>query len=149
MASRAMLSLVEGASDRRRADRVRLLLSARLVTTFDEYAVTLRDISMTGAMVEAVRLPAIGVDVLLKRGELEIFSTIMWVQDRRAGLEFETPLAVEDFATKFARTAWAPSIPAPLSVGRPSPLAEVPMSDEDWAAVTAWAVPVGRDAHRR
>lgn len=147
MASRAMLGLVDDAGNRRGADRVRLLLSARLVTTCDEFAVTLRDISTSGAMVEAARLPGCGVDVLLKRGELEIFSTIMWVQDRRAGLEFETPLGVEEFVTKFARTAWAPRIPVPIPMTRPT-LAPEPMSDEDWAVARAWGFPVGRDAYR-
>lgn len=147
MASRAMLGLVDDAASRRSADRVRLLLSARLVTTMDEYAVTLRDISMTGAMVEAARLPASGVDVLLTRGELEIFSTIVWVDKRRAGLEFETPLAVEDFVVKFARTTWARQVAVPIPVSRPT-LAPVPMTDEDWAAARAWAVPVGRDIYR-
>lgn len=148
MASRAMLSLVEGAPDRRSADRVRLLLSARLVTTFDDYAVTLRDISLSGAMVEAARLPASGVDVLLKRGDLEIFSTIVWVRERRAGLEFESRLGIEDFVTKFGRTAWAPPISAPLSVGRPSLPVEIPITAEDITAATAWTVPVGRTAGR-
>ena len=147
MASRAMLDLVSDAGDRRGADRVRLLLSARLVTTLDEYAVTLRDISTTGAMVEATRLPACGVDVLLKRGELEVFSTIVWVRDRRAGLEFETQLAIEEFVTKFARTAWAPRAPAPMPLTR-SMLAQEPLSDEDWAGARAPTIPVGRDAYR-
>jgi hypothetical protein len=117
MASRAMLSLVDG-GEQRRADRVRLLLTARLVTTTDEFPVMLRDISLTGAMVEGSRLPAMGVDLLLKRGALEIFAQVVWVGGRCAGLEFETPLGVREFATQFPRTTWAPrrataSSPAP------------------------------------
>jgi hypothetical protein len=142
-----MLDLVGDEPERRRADRVRLLLSARLVTSLDEYPVTLRDISLTGAMVEGARLPAAGVDVILKRGTFEIFSLIVWVDGRRAGLEFETPLAVQDLVAQFTRTAWAPTPPKPVSMRRPS-LAPEPMTASDWEAVKAWAVPVGRQAYR-
>jgi hypothetical protein len=142
-----MLSLVDGEPNRRRADRLRLLLSARLLTTLDEYPVTLRDISITGAMVEAGRLPAQGVDVLLQRGEMEIFSEVVWVDGRRAGLEFETPLNLDEFVTKFSRTAWAAPAPAPTYAGRPT-LASEPMTQADWDAVKAWAVPEGRAAFR-
>jgi hypothetical protein len=108
MASHAMLSLVDGATDQRRADRVRLLLSARLITTTDEFPVMLRDISLSGAMVEASRLPAAGLDLLLRRGPLDIFAHLVWVSGNRAGLEFETPLAMQEFVTQFPRTTWAP-----------------------------------------
>jgi hypothetical protein len=147
MASRAMLDLVGNEPERRRADRVRLLLSARLVTTIDEFPVTLRDISLTGAMVEGPRLPSAGLDVILKRGGFEIFSLIVWVDGRRAGLEFETPLAVADMVAQFTRTAWAPTAPQPVDLRRPT-LDPVPMSAADWEAVQAWAVPVGRAARR-
>jgi len=149
MASRAMLKLLEGEASgcRRRADRVRLLLSARLVTTLDEFPVTLRDISTTGAMVEAGRLPAKGIDALLRRGRFEIFSTIVWIEGRRAGLEFDTPLAAEDFITQFTRTTWAPQPSEPIHMRRPT-LAPEPMTAADWEAVQAWGFPVGRDAYR-
>lgn len=149
MASRAMLDLLDAGAGgcRRRADRVRMLLSARLVTTLDEFPVTLRDISTTGAMVEASRLPAQGLDALLRRARFEIFSTVVWVDGRRAGLEFETPLAAEDFITRFTRTTWAPQTPASIHMGRPT-LAPEPMTAADWESVRAWGFPVGRDAYR-
>jgi hypothetical protein len=128
MASRAMLGLVDGGGEQRRADRVRLLLTARLVTTTDEYPVMLRDISLTGAMVEGSRLPGMGVDLLLKRGALEIFAQVVWVDGRRAGLEFEPPLGATEFATQFPRTVWASRRPAD------APPASEPMSLAEWEA---------------
>ena len=142
MASRAMLSLVDGGPDRRQADRVRLLLTARLVTTSDEYAVMLRDISLTGAMVEGSHLPSTGVDVILQRGELEIFSTLVWVKDRRAGLEFETPLTVQDFVSKFARTAWAPHADEGLVMPHQTGVGSRTAADWKWAK--AWAARAGQ-----
>ena len=38
------------------------------------------------------RIPPAGTDILLQRGALELFATIMWTSEKQAGLEFEAPL---------------------------------------------------------
>jgi hypothetical protein len=92
MGGRISASLAQGAPDARRGPRYRVLLVARLFTTTGERIVKLRDISATGAMVEGDRLPAPGTDIMLQRGSLELFATIVWAKDGRAGLEFDEPL---------------------------------------------------------
>lgn|GEM_PF-1678831 len=92
MGSRAMVAIADGQPDERRSPRFSVLLVARLVTTWGERTVKLRNISATGAMIEGDRIPPAGTDILLQRGALELFATIMWTSDKQAGLEFEAPL---------------------------------------------------------
>jgi hypothetical protein len=92
MGSRAMVAIAEGQPDDRRSPRFSVLLVARLVTTWGERIVKLRNISATGAMIEGDRIPPAGTDVLLRRGALELFATIVWIREKQAGLEFEAPL---------------------------------------------------------
>ena len=92
MGSRAMVAIADGQPEDRRSPRFSVLLVARLVTTWGERIVKLRNISATGAMIEGDRIPPAGTDILLRRGALELFATIMWTRDKQAGLEFEEPL---------------------------------------------------------
>ena len=92
MGSHAMLVRADGAPDQRRSPRYRVLLIARLVTTCSERIVKLRDLSATGAMIEGPRIPAAGTDILLQRGSLEVFGTIVWKKEMQAGIEFAEPL---------------------------------------------------------
>ncbi len=92
MRSQAMLAVAEGQPDDRRSPRFSVLLVARLITTWGERIVKLRNISATGAMIEGDRIPPAGTDILLRRGALELFATIVWTRDKQAGLEFEEPL---------------------------------------------------------
>ena len=92
MGSHKMLAFAEGAPEQRRSPRYRVLLIARLVTTCSERIVKLRDLSTTGAMIEGPRIPPPGTDILLQRGALEAFGTIVWARDMQAGIEFDEPL---------------------------------------------------------
>jgi hypothetical protein len=92
MGSRAMLSLADEQPELRGNPRFSVLLVARLITTWGERIVKLRNISATGAMIEGDRLPPTGTDILLRRGSLELFATIVWIEDKQAGLEFDEPL---------------------------------------------------------
>ena len=69
-----------------------MLLIARLVTTWGERIVKLRNLSATGAMIEGPRIPPVGTDILLQRGSLEVFGTVVWAKKMQAGIEFEQPL---------------------------------------------------------
>lgn len=92
MGSRKMLAFADGAPEHRRSPRYRVLLIARLVTTFSERIVKLRDLSTSGAMIEGPRIPPVGTDILLQRGSLEVFGRIVWVSEMQAGIEFDEPL---------------------------------------------------------
>jgi hypothetical protein len=97
-----------GQPDLRRSPRFAVLLVAKLVTTWGERIVKLRNMSATGAMIEGDRIPPPGTDILLQRGSLELFATIMWTRGKEAGLEFEEPLS----QTELWMQVNAPSCPA-------------------------------------
>jgi hypothetical protein len=92
MGSQKMLAFMDGAPEQRRSPRYRVLLIARLVTTYSQRIVKLRDLSTSGAMIEGPRIPPVGTDILLQRGSLEVFGRIVWARDMQAGIEFDEPL---------------------------------------------------------
>jgi hypothetical protein len=73
--------------------RYRVLLNAELVTTSDEQAVKVRDISRGGAMIEVRRPVAKGKEVILRRGSLELFANICWSSGKEIGLQFDDLLS--------------------------------------------------------
>lgn len=115
MGSQAALTLVteETGLARRDDDRHRALLCATLVTTTSECSIKVRDLSVSGALIEGERLPRAGTDILLKRGTLEVLATVMWLKDNRAGLKFDGSLSQgEVWAQINPRTAAAPAAPS-------------------------------------
>jgi hypothetical protein len=72
-----------------RQDGFRVLLSARLITTTNQMEVKLRHIWADGVTVEGFTLPPAGTDVMLERGNLEIFGAVQRSEGRRATLVFD------------------------------------------------------------
>jgi hypothetical protein len=127
----------------RRRERMRVLLAARLVTTFNDRPVKIRDLSSEGAMIEGDGVPSEGTDVILQRGPIEVFATVVWSDGRQCGLEFEDALVEEDFLTLLnPPLPTGPAIEPPTR--RYSPLRSEPMSHQDWAAARDWFHPTGR-----
>src|SRR5687768_4603362 len=124
MGARNMAIVEAAAPDARRAPRFRVLLVARLLTTSGERNVKLRDISANGAMIEGDRLPAPGADILLRRGSLETFATVIWAKDGKAGLEFDAPLTEAELwmQVNAPHLAEVEAEPAPVPLA-PDPLA--------------------------
>lgn len=89
-----ILNLVfdNGRDTRRQWPRQLMILSARLVTVANDKNIRIRDLAPGGARIEGADLPAIGTDVLLKRGQFEAFGTIAWISGNQAGLEFDEAL---------------------------------------------------------
>jgi hypothetical protein len=132
---------------KRGRERMRVLLAARLVTTFNDRPVKIRDVSSEGAMIEGDAVPTEGTDVILQRGPIELFATVVWSDGRQCGLEFEDVLGEEDFLTLLN-----PPMPVAVAIQAPAqcyaPLRNEPLSAEDWAAARAWGNPMGRDVFR-
>lgn len=59
--------------------------------------VRLRNISRTGALIEAAVLPAPGSLVRLTRASLSASGTLLWVRGPKGGIQFESPVAVGDW----------------------------------------------------
>ncbi len=134
---------VPAAAFSRRHPRVRVLLSAKLSTTTEESSVKIRDISLSGAMLQGRFLPRVGSDVMLTRGSFEIFATVAWRRDDMCGVAFDSPLSrleelleagatPDDFVACTAALRHQPLRPS----GDPTA--------EEMEAARAWAFPVGR-----
>lgn len=113
------LRRVEGQSptgkDGRQSQRFRVLLNAELITTTEEQPVKVRDISRTGAMMEGQRPIAKARDVILRRGNVEIFAEIVWTDGKQCGVQFDEELSEEEmlaFVHEAARRA--AFVPAPF-----------------------------------
>lgn len=96
-----MLKLVREAlrGDRRRAARYSVSLEQGAVEAGATAAVTIHDLSLTGALVEGERLPPVGAAVTLTHGILAEPATVAWKDGAQAGLRFDCPLAIEQFFT--------------------------------------------------
>ena len=77
-----------------------MFLVATLTAEGTSVPVRVRNLSPTGALVEAPGLPAAGSPVVLRRGTLEASGSVAWVQAGRAGLSFTMPVIV---------SAWLPT----------------------------------------
>jgi hypothetical protein len=73
----------------RRFARQPMLLAARLILVTGERAIHIRDLSVGGARIAGEDLPAVGTDVMLKRGAFESFGRIAWVSHGQAGIAFD------------------------------------------------------------
>ena len=62
--------------------------------------VRVRNLSMTGALIEGADLPPAGTEIVLRRGNLEAAGAAIWSNSGRAGLSFYWPVAV---------SAWLPT----------------------------------------
>ena len=59
--------------------------------------VRVRNISTTGALIEAAVLPPPGTNVRLGRASLSASGTLVWVENAKAGMRFDEPVAVADW----------------------------------------------------
>lgn len=59
--------------------------------------VRVRNMSQSGALVEAAGLPPAGTKIRISRGSLEAIGDIMWVDANKAGLRFASPVRVADW----------------------------------------------------
>lgn len=75
-----------------RSPRRRVVLIGTVETLSGCTTVSLRNLSCTGAMVEADRAPEAGKEVILKAPGLDCFATVVWSDGRRCGLRFDEPL---------------------------------------------------------
>jgi hypothetical protein len=56
-----------------------------------------RNISTTGALIEAAVLPPSGTHVRLGRASLSASGTLVWVENAKSGMRFDEPVAVADW----------------------------------------------------
>ena len=115
----------------RRHARVRVLLSAKLVTTTDETSIRIRDLSLSGAMVQGLHLPRVGSDIILVRGSFEIFAAVIWCRGDMCGVEFDSPLS---------------TLEELLEAGTGQADTPAALESDAIEAARDWSFPVGRQA---
>ena len=76
----------------RRDPRKNLFLTATLVAGGVSRAVRVRNLSASGALVEAATLPATGAAATLQRGSLHCECVLVWRAQGRGGLKFVDPI---------------------------------------------------------
>lgn len=88
--------------DGRREARTHLFVAAALYSDAGSAPVNIRNISRSGALIEAPLLPLPGSSIVLKRGSLEAAGRIAWQANRRAGVAFEGLIHVADWMARLA-----------------------------------------------
>ena len=87
----------ESAPEARATARTNLFVAATLHTNGEAYPVTIRDLSAVGAQIESSLRPENGAEVTLSRGPLSVRGHVTWGRSRRCGLQFASPIAVQDW----------------------------------------------------
>ena len=77
---------------KREQKRSRVFLSAQVDCGAGAMDVRIRDISKTGALLEAASTPEAGESIQLKCGRATIQARVAWAERGWFGVEFETPL---------------------------------------------------------
>ena len=125
----------------RASKRARVLLAAKLQTTFGEVEARLRDLSRKGALLECQQCPNVGSAVVFIRGETVVNARVAWTSDKRVGIEFDRMIDEHELLIHVgkpskpnAQTAYPQSYRRP-GIGR--------MSAEDRKIAQAWSISVG------
>ena len=84
-------------SELRVESRSNIFVMATMYVGGGSTPVRVRNMSRTGALIEAPTLPAAGTAVRLSRGSLSTAGDIMWAGGGKAGLRFTNPVTVTDW----------------------------------------------------
>lgn len=84
-------------TEKRQTERAKLFLAATLHAGGGSRSVTVRNLSLGGALIEMREPPAVGTAVELRRGLLKAGGTVVWASSRECGLHFDMPLALHDW----------------------------------------------------
>lgn len=80
-----------------RAPRKNIFLAAAIEAGALKAQVRIRNMSVTGAMIDGAVLPARGAALVLKRGEVEIGAVVIWSLAGRCGIKFDGSAHVEEW----------------------------------------------------
>lgn len=90
---------------KRSAKRNRVLLAARLRTSFGEVDARLRDLSQKGALVETSEVLNVGEEVVFIRGATIVPARVAWTGGgNRIGLEFMRSIAESEVLVQLGRS---------------------------------------------
>ncbi|HYJ51602.1 MAG TPA: PilZ domain-containing protein [Allosphingosinicella sp.] len=125
----------------RSAKRARVLLAAKLQTSFGEVEARLRDLSRKGALLECPQSPNVGSAVVFIRGETIVNARVAWAAGTRVGIEFDHMIDEHELLIHIGKPPKASvQTPYPQSYRRPG---IGRMSVEDRKVAQAWSIAVG------
>ena len=127
---------------KRSAKRARVLLTARLETDSGDIEARLRDLSQRGALVECLKVPPVGSEVIFARGATRVRARVAWAGADRVGLEFHHEIDEQEVFVHIGKAQ-----PGPVGFRRP--LIPRSLSPEDRRIAQAWGVTVGLIAPER
>jgi hypothetical protein len=124
----------------RRQRRSNVLLTAVVEMYGQALDIKLRNLSAQGALIEGDGLPVEGTEINFRKGDLMVSGKVVWVNNKRAGIHFHTPLSPE---------ALLRHVPTPRprilpSFRRPG-LSSQPLSSAERVFEKVWGVPVAPD----
>jgi hypothetical protein len=131
------------ADSKRSAKRARVLLSAKLQTSFGEVDARLRDLSRKGALVECAHIPPVGSEVVFVRGATVVPARVAWASANRVGLEFDHMIDEHELLVHIGKPTRAAPQPQIHSPSYRRPALSRGMSVEDRKVAQAWSVAVG------
>jgi hypothetical protein len=88
----------------RHQPRTHLFVAATLYADAGTTPVNIRNMSQTGALIDAAVLPEVGCRVILKRGPLQAAGNIAWRAGRRAGVRLEADVCVADWMARLGNS---------------------------------------------
>lgn len=86
---------VETITEARQNPRTNTMLAASLEFDGDRHAVFVRNLSVTGALVEGRFLPLSGDRVILHRDDHRVPATVIWASGNRCGLSFAAQVTLD------------------------------------------------------
>jgi hypothetical protein len=91
---------IDPAHDGRQQARTHFFVSATLYGDAGSTPVTIRNMSRSGALIEAAVLPEVGERIDLRRGQLRAAGWIAWRVERRAGVRLDRTVHVPDWMSR-------------------------------------------------
>ena len=77
----------------RQSSRSNVLLSAAIVASWVSIPIKIRDLSSSGALIEAKELLLEGAEIIFRKGELRVSGRVVWTKGKQAGLAFAEPIS--------------------------------------------------------
>lgn len=99
----------------REQPRTHLFVSATLDADGKTTPVRIRNMSPSGALIEAEELPDVGCSIMLNRGPLHATGYVAWRVEGRAGVRFEAPVCVPEWTSRQVSVGRARVEPVPAS----------------------------------
>jgi hypothetical protein len=84
----------------RQHDRTHMFVAATLYSGSNSCPVNIRNMSLSGALIEGAVLPARDASITLRRGSLQAAAKIVWAAGRKAGVAFCAAVQVGDWMSR-------------------------------------------------